>query len=250
MLVAGSEQGRGRIMRASAAFDSRGRVRAATGAIAMTLWFATMVCASDAPPTKELQERTGLAADRTYALPGLISRDSTLDSLRATFGAQNVGVAQIDGAEGETLRGIVLFAPDPERRADLFVADEGTLSGIMTIRVAGERSRWHLESGLHLGATLDELVAFNGAPIGLSGLGWDYGGAVLDWKQGRLASPEGATVFRSVVLAAPDDAPEGAFPLGDGEFASDDPSYPDAGRLLRVGEIQVSFPAPGTAGDE
>jgi hypothetical protein len=191
-----------------------------------------------------------LDAERTYELPGLIGRESTLDSLRTTFGAENVSAAQIDGAEGETLRGIVLFAPDPARRADLFVSDEGTLAGIMTIRVAGERSRWHLDNGLRLGATLDELVALNGGPIGYSGLGWDYGGAVLDWKQGRLASPEGATVFRSVVLAASDDAPEGAFPLGDGEFASDDPSYPDAGSRLRVGEIQVSFPAPETAGDE
>ncbi|MET0226397.1 MAG: hypothetical protein ABW187_08160, partial [Dokdonella sp.] len=65
-----------------------------------------------------------LAAAATYRLPGFIDKDITLDNLRRRFGAANVRRADLDGAEGETIKGIVLFDGDPARRAELVFQDQ------------------------------------------------------------------------------------------------------------------------------
>jgi hypothetical protein len=182
-----------------------------------------------------------LAADATYRLPGLLRRDSTLDALRQRFGAQHVTVAEIDGAEGETSRGIVLFADDPKRRAEIFPQDDATMRGIASIRVSGKTSRWHLDNGLRLGMTLAELVAANGKPVTFNGLDWDYGGGILDWNNGRLATGKNDAVFRSVSLSHDEETEADSFPLGDGEFRSDDPRYPKQGKALFVGQVMISF---------
>lgn len=182
-----------------------------------------------------------LASDETYVLPGFFHGSVTLDDLRTRFGAANVQVTQIEGAEGATGQGIVLFADDPKRRAELFLRDEAELRGLATMRVSGKDSRWHLDNGVRLGMTLDALVALNGKPITFSGLDWDYGGTVGDWHQGRLAQREGDPVFRAVSLAHDAEPPAGAYPLGDGEYRSDDPRYPRQGTVLHVGALQVTF---------
>lgn len=147
----------------------------------------------------------------------------------------------IDGAEGETSRGIVLFADDPARRAEIFPQDATKLRGIASIRVSGKQSRWHLDNGIHLGMTLAELAAANGKAVTFSGLDWDYGGGILDWHGGRLAPREGDTLFRSVVLSHDEESQADSFPLGDGEFRSDDTRYPRQGKALFVGQLTLSF---------
>ena len=185
-----------------------------------------------------------LGAEATYRLPGLLRADSSLEELRQRFGKANVSAATLDGAEGETARGIVLFAADPARRVEIFVQDETTLRGIATIRVSGSQSRWRLDNGVHLGMSLADLVAANGKPITFSGLDWDYGGGIRNWHQGRLEPRDGDTVFRSVTLTHGDAVEDGGIPLGDDEFRSDDKRYPRQGRLLSVGQLLVSFPQP------
>ncbi|MEO7433313.1 MAG: hypothetical protein ABIR62_15075 [Dokdonella sp.] len=182
-----------------------------------------------------------LAADATYLLPGFIKRDITLDNLRRRFGKTNVSVATIDGAEGETAKGFVLFPDDPARRAELFVQDEERLRGISSIRVSGDRSRWHLESGVRPGMSLDDLVALNGKAITFTGLDWDYGGSVADWNRGRLAQRAGEPVFRSVSLTHRGSAPAGSYPSGEEQYRSNDQRYPKQGSVLFVGQLMVSF---------
>lgn len=183
-------------------------------------------------------EPADLAADATYALPGLIHADRSLDDLRTLFGAKHVKLAEIDAAEGETALGIVLFADDPTRRAELFFRDPERRSGIDGLRVRASRSRWHLDNGIHIGMTLAELVRANGMPVSFGGLDWDYGGGITDWHGGKFAQKEQAP-FRTVLLDHAEDAK--GYPMGEGAFRSDDPRYPQQGKVLRVGEIGVSF---------
>ena len=198
----------------------------------------------DAPPAV-LPGQNVTAKDRAledaYRLPGLFRASVTLDDLRARFGAANVRETQIAGAEGATAQGVVLFADDPKRRAELLLREGAEPRGLAMMRVSGKDSRWHLDNTVRLGMTLDELVALNGKPITFSGLDWDYGGTVSDWHGGRLAPREGDPVFRAVTLTHDTDPPEGAFPLGDGEYRSDDPNYPRQGAVLHVGALQVTF---------
>jgi len=186
-------------------------------------------------------EPADLAADTTYALPGLLRSKDTLDDLRTRYGAANVQVMDIDGAEGETSLGVVLFAADPTRRAEIFLRDEARQQGVWTVRVANKRSRWHLDTGVRLGMTLDALVALNGAPVSFNGLDWDYGGIVGEWHGGRLAQMPGDPVFRAVSLRHVDDVPDGSIPIGDGEYRSDDQRFPAQGTVLHVGQVVVTF---------
>jgi hypothetical protein len=184
---------------------------------------------------------TAMVLEEAYRLPGFFRASVTLDDLRARFGAANVRVTQIAGAEGATAQGVVLFADDPKRRAELLLREGPEPRGVAMMRVSGKDSRWHLDNTVRLGMTLDELVALNGKPITFSGLDWDYGGTVSDWHEGRLAPRAGDPVFRAVTLTHDTDPPEGAFPLGDGEYRSDDPNYPRQGTVLHVGALQVTF---------
>jgi len=180
-----------------------------------------------------------LNADSTYLLPGFFHAKVTLDNLRRRFGANNVRVDKIAGAEGEEFNGIVLFGNDPQRRAEIFFADEANQRGIGSIRVSGDKSRWHFDNGLRVGVTLAELVAKNGAAISYSGLDWDYGGTISDWHGGRLEAMTRGFPPRSIGLTYAPNA--SGFPSGEGTYRSDDKKYAKALSALYVGMLSVGF---------
>lgn len=203
---------------------------------------AAQPVAHAAPKPEAVSAPADLSADATYVLPGIFKPGMSIDDLRKRFGASNVKVDELAGAEGETSHGIVLFADDPLRRAEIFPLDAETLRGIALIRVGGNKSRWHIDNGMHLGMTLTELVAANGKPVTFSGMGWDYGGHVLGWQGGRYERRKDDEVYRGVTLSYEGDVGD-AVPLGDAEFRSDDKKYPQQGKRLFVGELTVSFEA-------
>lgn len=182
-----------------------------------------------------------LPADATYVLPGAFAPDIGIEQLKRRFGEGTVRIGEVPGAEGETSRGVILYPDDPTRRAYLYFEDSQKLAGLQLLRVFDEGSRWHLDNGIGIGTPLSRLVAMNGKPIRFLGLDWDYGGAISDWGDGRLDPKDGA-IRRGMTLGARSDIGERPYPMGDGEFASDDPKYPDLGTDLVVAEISASFP--------
>jgi len=180
-----------------------------------------------------------LNADSTYLLPGFFHAKVTLDNLRRRFGPNNARVGKVAGAEGDEVTGVVLFGDDPQRRAEVFFADEANQRGIGSIRVTGAKSRWHFDNGLRLGVTLGELVAKNGAPISYSGLDWDYGGAISDWHGGSLESLSKEVPPKGIGLTHAANA--SGFPLGEGTYRSDDKKYAKALSSLYVGMLAVNF---------
>jgi hypothetical protein len=181
------------------------------------------------------------AANATYALPGEFAPDASVEQLERRFGKDNVRIGEVPGAEGETSRGVILFPDDPTRRAYLYFEDSRELAGLQLLRVFDEGSRWHFDDCIGIGTPLSKLVALNGKPIRFLGLDWDYGGAISDWGGGRL-DPKDDAIRRGVTLGARADIGDRPYPMGDGEFSSDDPKYPDLGTDLVVSEISVSFP--------
>ena len=95
-------------------------------------------------------------------------------------------------------------------------------------------SKWVGPAGVHVGSTIAELEKANGKPFPFSGLGWDYGGLVKDWRGGALGTvkpthggPGNMPPDRrmDVELASAPSAPEVATAAVSGEqdFQSDDP---------------------------
>lgn len=193
---------------------------------------------SPAPATQDAARQTALV------LPGVFAPESTPDSLRQHFGAANVQVGKVPGAEGESFPGVILFPDDPARRAYLYFEDEANLRGLVRVRIADAESTWRLDNGIAIGTTLAELVRRNGKPITYTGLGWDYGGTVQDLHGGALAASQNGPIIRGWRLGAKDlDASaEDAYPIGEGSFDSNDPRYPRQGETVAVNELWLTFP--------
>ena len=151
-----------------------------------------------ASPATVASAASDAARATTRLLPQAFRGDESLASLQARFGADNVSVQEVPGAEGDVTRGIVLFPNDPMRRAMLYFADQDNLQQLTMVRIVDDESTWTIGDGLRMGTTLAELVAKNGAPIEFSGFGWDYGGAVASYRGGAL-EPRGTEFPRYAV---------------------------------------------------
>ncbi len=181
-----------------------------------------------------------------FVLPGAFTPDTTVADLERRFGQTNVRVGELPGAEGETHRGVELFAGDASRQAYVSFQDEQALRGLSRVAIGNDGSRWTLDNGVRIGMSLADLVALNGAAVIFTGFDWDYGGYVSDWSDGKLDPVEGDPVRRGVRLrireSARNAAQPPAYPVGDSEFRSDEADYPKLGELAEVGDISVSFP--------
>lgn len=201
---------------------------------------ATAETTSD--PTKPPE--TSPPVQESWILPAGLDAGTTLQELQQRFGEANVSAREIPGAEGETMRGVVLFADDPTRRATLYFQDPEHLQGLSMISVDQANSRWKLPSGIGIGATMADVQARNGAPFTFSGFDWDYGGTITDWRGGKLQPANNQAISERMQLRMPEGGSgEKPYPMGDSEFSSDDPRWKELG--IAVGGISVGFPGEG-----
>jgi hypothetical protein len=198
---------------------------------------AAGVSASEAP----IQPQAPVTVQATWILPGDFSPDTTLQELQQRYGAGNVKVQDIPGAEGESFRGVMLFPDDPARRATLYFEDEKNLRGLGMVSVDEASSQWKLASGIGIGTSLAEVQEKNGKPFTFSGFDWDYGGTIRDWKGGKLQPAADNAVSERMQLRMPESGVgDKDYPMGDSGFSSDDPRWGDLG--ITVGGISVGFP--------
>lgn len=103
--------------------------------------------------------------------------------LSLRFGGR-VRLEQIAGADGETLRALVIFPADSRRRLEVVFADRAmTRPASVTVRAPG--SIWSL-AGLHIGSTVERVNLVNRSSFAISGFAWDYGGYARDFGGGAL----------------------------------------------------------------
>ena len=185
---------------------------------------ALPVVASDAPGQKVLTDTQWLLKPGVSAGP--ITAKSTLADLQKAFGAKNVKAGEIPGPEGTTLEGAVIFPLDTHRQVEVIWQETRQLPE--SVRISGRKTLWHTAEGVTLGTKLSELEKLNGAPITITGFGWDYGGTVIGWSEkGALRKPfqkDGHVVLR----LDPPDTPRTEKLLdkvsGDQEFSSANPA--------------------------
>lgn len=177
--------------------------------------------AGAASPSASAPESTSTPAPAATKPPGieaLLKPDDTLATAQARLGKSNVREQALDGAEGETLAGWVVYPDDPTRTADVFL-DEANAHPTM-LRIRAPESLWTRADGIRIGLGSTELQAMNGKPFAFYGFEWDYGGAVSDFHGGRL--DPGDAPRGSLTLCPPENAGDG-YPSGDATFSSDDP---------------------------
>src|SRR5271155_2865158 len=187
-------------------------------------------------------------AQRTFGCTGPIFRALSKSSLVVAYGASNVSLEKVIGAEGESVTmETALFAKRPTEKS----GSDGAIRPkrkFPTSRILG--SKWVGPPGVHVGSTIAELEKANGKPFPFSGLGWDYGGLVKDWRGGALGPVKPTRggpgnlppdCRMDVELASAPSAPEAATAAVSGaqDFKSDDPKV--AAAHILVAKITFSY---------
>lgn len=123
--------------------------------------------------------------------------DATPATLAAAFGRENVVPETIDGPEGQPINVTAIYPNDPEKRIEVSFANEEERTGLIAVTVRDHASLWKGQGGYSFGDGIEAVEKANGGPFAVSGFGWDYGGFVTDWKDGKLKEAGGcATTVR------------------------------------------------------
>jgi hypothetical protein len=148
---------------------------------------------------------------------GAITAASDRAQLAEAYGPRRILEQDFYIGEGYSEPGLAIF-PGTSEEVEVLLKKGG---GLVLARISHPESSWQTEDGLRMGTTLQELEALNGAPFEFTGLDWDYGGRVTDWKEGKF--PAGFLVTFDWQAPIQGNQVEG-LPLGDGIFSSAD--YP------------------------
>ncbi len=114
---------------------------------------------------------------------GPITPATDIAELPDLFGKDNVQLSKRPGPEGQGEVEIVLVYPGTDDQVEIqFNADAG--GKIVSALVEG--GQWKISNGLGIGSTLAEIEKLNEKPITFLGLGWDYGGYITSYNEGKL----------------------------------------------------------------
>jgi hypothetical protein len=171
----------------------------------------------------------------------MLDRQVSPALLARAFAPKELREAAVEIGEGETLPGTVVFPDDPRRRLSVVWRERPSPAGRIWLMVDGE-SRWRGHRDIGLGTELRTLERLNGRPFTLAGFAWDYGGTVVDWRGGALASIATERCRLIVRLEPPRSAPRHLVDqvIDDRDFPSDHPAM----RALNPAAYQVILELP------
>lgn len=154
--------------------------------------FLAFACqpAGKAPQAESLNDGRQKSGGDFLLIPGermgpLYAAHSMENDLVQTFGSQNVKRQEIYLGEGATAPGFLIFA-DTRNQVEVYYDTSVVKDRPAFLRISEEGTDWKSPEGITIGTTLEELVKINGKPITFFGFGWDYGGAVSNWNNGKI----------------------------------------------------------------
>ncbi len=119
---------------------------------------------------------------------GPISPDASESDLIKLYGKPNIKNEEIylynEGEETET--GSVIYPNDPQKKIIILWKDQSKRKFLKRVEFFGDKSYWKLAGGVSLGTSLKDLERINGGEFILWGFGWDAGGFVKTWSNGKL----------------------------------------------------------------
>lgn len=162
---------------------------------------------------------------------GQIIRSTTYDDLKKMFGS-NIADTIAYGAEG--LDSFIVTKAYSNTSKEIVISwYKNNRKAIAEVYSVMENSPYHTIEGLQVGSTLKKLLDVNGKKINFYGTGWDYGGAINSFNNGKF---EKSNIFFSL------DARENAEDvMGDQELNTDMPRVKQNLEKLYIGRIAVLF---------
>lgn len=122
---------------------------------------------------------------------GPITAAITPDDLRRVFPRDSVQDEEIELDEGMLQPATLVYKKNSSETLAISWNGKGSQAHPKQIFVCFGRRRglcrWEVFGGIKIGTRLSELEKMNGKPFTVSGFGWNYGGNVLSWEDGKLA---------------------------------------------------------------
>ena len=145
---------------------------------------------------KQKEQTTGKPADTVTAVMdstlvtdstwGPINANTTIDSLKAIYGAENIKDERVCGPECADSIDVTFIYRDSPRQITVNWMDSFYHKKISFLETWDSASPYHTDKNIKAGSTMRELVKLNGKKISFSGFGWDYGGFVQEFHGGTL----------------------------------------------------------------
>lgn len=143
----------------------------------------------------------GNEADPLWLItPGLavgpITRPASESDLIKLFGKENITSQKlaVDNEGMEYQEGTVIYTNDPLKKLSILWSDPKNKKNLKRVKLYGDKSYWKLAGGVSLGTSLKELERLNGGEFIFWGFGWDAGGFVKTWSNGKLEKKFGGKV--------------------------------------------------------
>lgn len=166
---------------------------------------------------------------------GQIDRNTDISGLKKIFGADAITDERICGAECIDSVDVTFIHKDQPSQLTVYWDDSAYHKTIAFIQADKAGSPYHSSAGIHIGSSLRDLLAVNGAQIDFSGFDWDYGGSIESLNRGAL---ENSAVNYSLGIGDE----QGADDLsGDRKFTTNMPVVKKALDKIRVTEIRLVF---------
>jgi hypothetical protein len=165
---------------------------------------------------------------------GKINKTTTFNDLENMFGKNNIQDTIDYGAEGMDSFIVTKINSNTPKEIVINWQLDKFHKAIGTVDCFQENAPYHTADSLKIGSTLEKLVQVNGKKINFYGTGWDYGGIITSYNNGK---------FQHSTLYFQLDAKSGASEkvMGDRELNTDLPQVKANFKKLYIAKISLSL---------
>ena len=164
---------------------------------------------------------------------GKINKETTYKDLQGLFG-NNLQDTIDYGPEGADSFTVTKLYPNTSRELTIQWQPDKLHMHISSIECYNENSPYHTADSLKAGSTLETLLKINGQKISFYGTGWDYGGIITSYNNGKFKK---SNIYFQ--LATKEGASEKV--MGDRELNTDMPVVKANLQKIYISKVSVSF---------
>ncbi len=165
---------------------------------------------------------------------GKINKATRYNDLEKMFGKNNIQDTINYGAEGmDSFIVTKIFSNTPNEIVVTWQLDKFH-NAIAAVDCFQQNSPYHTTDSLKTGSTLEKLVQVNGKKINFYGTGWDYGGLITSYNNGKFKK---SNIFFSL-NSTPDASSK---VMGDKELNTDMPMVKENLKKLFISKISLSL---------
>ncbi|MBP6590284.1 MAG: hypothetical protein KAX45_02835 [Chitinophagaceae bacterium] len=117
---------------------------------------------------------------------GFITAGMAVEDVKKTYGNANVKDERICGPECMDSIDVTKVFPGQPDEFTIYWNDTAYHRIITAIECYGDQARWHSADSIKIGSGLKDLLRVNGKKISFYGFGWDYGGTISSYNEGKL----------------------------------------------------------------